>query len=117
MCRPHEGGVPPVKLEKPTVWGGDYDGSIIRRYVKRKIAQISYCYENALLANQNLEGTVMAEWTINMAGKPVEVTAKGVSSTVSSCIAGVVASIEFPKPPQVGIYKVRYPFVLHKHGQ
>lgn len=116
VCRKHEEVAPPPRLGKPDVIG-DYDGSIIRRYVKRKIAQISYCYENQLLAHPDLEGTVMATWTINMSGLVQGASAKGVSSEVSSCIANVISSIEFPKPPQVGVYQVRYPFVLHKHGQ
>lgn len=115
VCRKHTDVTPPPRLGKPDVIG-DYDGAIIRRYVKRKINQISYCYENQLLAHPDLEGTALATWTINMSGLVQNSTASGVSKEVSSCIAGVISSIEFPKPPQVGVYQVRYPFVLHKHG-
>lgn len=116
VCRPHV-PKPPVVLGRPEGLTGDYDGDIIRRYVKRKLPQIAYCYEKRLLVKPDIAGTVMAEWTINMAGLVQSPTASGVDPEVARCIADVVSTISFPKPPQVGLYKVRYPFVLHKSGQ
>jgi len=115
VCRPHDAR-PPVVIGRPEKIIGDYDGAIIKRYVKRKLAQISYCYDKQLIAKPDLSGTVMAQWTINMNGLVVSPTATGVDPAVSSCIAEVISTIQFPRPPQVGVYQVRYPFVLHKTG-
>jgi hypothetical protein len=114
VCKPHVPRLPVIG--KPERVSGDYDGEIIRRYVKRKLAQISYCYDKELLSKPDLSGTVMAEWTINMAGLVVAPSASGVDPNVSSCIANVISTIKFPAPPSVGVYQVRYPFVLHKPG-
>jgi hypothetical protein len=113
VCKPHI-PKPPVVIGRPERIDGDYDGAIIKRYVKRKYAQISYCYEKQLIAKPDLEGTVMATWVISMQGTVQNASATGVDAAVSSCIANVIGSINFPKPPQVGVYQVRYPFVLHK---
>jgi hypothetical protein len=115
VCRPHN-PKPPVVIGRPIIDNGSYDGAIIKRYVKRKLAQISFCYEQQLLVNRDLSGTVMAEWTISMNGLVQASRASGVDGKVSSCIAEVISTIQFPKPPQVGVYQVRYPFVLHKTG-
>jgi hypothetical protein len=115
VCRPHI-PKPPVVIGPPKDVTGDYDGAIIKRYVKRKLPQISYCYEQQLIAKPSLEGTVMATWTINASGLVMESTANGVDDKVASCIATVISTIQFPKPPSIGVFKVRYPFVLHKHG-
>ena len=44
---------------------GDLDKAIIRRYIKRNINKITYCYEKALLATPGLEGTVTTQFFIS----------------------------------------------------
>jgi len=41
---------------------GDLDKAIIRRYIKRNIQKIQYCYEKQLLAKPTLAGTVSAQF-------------------------------------------------------
>ncbi|MEZ4401176.1 MAG: AgmX/PglI C-terminal domain-containing protein [Kofleriaceae bacterium] len=110
--------VPVVKIQPPTVCGGSgcLDKEVIRRYIRRNIAKISYCYEKELLAKPGLEGTVTATFTLNGNGRVVESRASGVDPTVSSCIAQVISNVEFPKVGDTGLYPIKYPFQLRPRG-
>lgn len=88
--------------------GCGLDKSIIRRYVKRATEKIRYCYEKELLANPSLEGTVMSSFVISPTGTVINSKANGVDDKVSSCVAGVVGSIAFPRPGDA--VQVNYPF-------
>lgn len=111
---------PVVAMSKPTMCTEDapcLDKEIIRRYVKRNIEKITYCYEKELLGDPSLEGTVTVNFTLNGNGRVIDSRASGVSETVSSCIAGVVANIHFPKVGDTGIYPIKYPFALRPTGR
>lgn len=110
---------PTVNIGKPVACSDDdpcLDPAIIRRYIHRNIEKISYCYEKELLGNAKLEGTVTANFTLDGNGAVIESRAGGVSPEVSSCIAGVVSNIHFPKVGGTGIYPIKYPFVLRPAG-
>jgi len=112
--------VPTVTLSKPVACTADapcLDREIIRRYVKRNIEKITYCYEKELLGNPGLEGTVTVNFTLNGNGRVIESNASGVDATVSSCIASVVSNIKFPKVGDSGIYPIKYPFALRPAGK
>lgn len=100
--RGRKASVPTVKFGHPAMRGATktYVG-IVRRYLKRNIRKLSYCYEKQLLGNSKLAGTVTSEFTIEETGLVSTSTAKGVDPKVESCIADVVKGIEFPKPNQV----------------
>ncbi len=118
--RRHVAAVPPVKLGPPVACTQDspcLDKEIIRRYVKRNLAKITYCYEKELLATPGLEGTVTVNFTLSGNGRVMESNASGVSPAVSSCIAGVVSTIRFPKVGDDGIYPIKYPFQLRPSGR
>jgi hypothetical protein len=111
--------VPTVKMTQPIACSQDnpcLDKEIIRRYVKRNIEKITYCYEKELLAQPGLEGTVTVNFTLNGNGRVIESNANGVDPTVSSCIAQVVSNIHFPKVGEDGIYPIKYPFQLRPTG-
>ena len=116
--RRHVNAVPRVVISKPTTChdGADdcLDPAIIRRYIKRNIEKIAYCYEKELLARPDLEGTVTALFTLTANGQVVSSKASGVDSAVSSCIAGVITNISFPKVAETGVYPIKYPFQLHR---
>ncbi|MEO8702885.1 MAG: AgmX/PglI C-terminal domain-containing protein [Kofleriaceae bacterium] len=90
---------------------GDLDKAIIRRYVKRNSNKLQYCYERELLSKDWLGGTVNGEFFIDPDGVVKNATASGVDKTVASCVAGVLAGIQFPKPKSSGVH-VRYPFTF-----
>ncbi len=100
---------PQVRIGTPQSVG-DLDKAIIRRYIKRNINKITYCYEKALLATPTLSGTVTTQFFISPTGAVSTANAAGVSPEVASCIAGVIKAIEFPKPRGGGGVQVNYPF-------
>jgi hypothetical protein len=95
---------------------GDLDKAIIRRYIKRNIQKIQYCYEKELLAKPKLEGTVTVEFDIAPDGKVTSSVAHGMDTAVEGCVAQVIKGIEFPKPKGGGIVAVKYPFTFVAAG-
>jgi len=113
--RGRSAAVPAVRIGQPSAVG-DLDKAIIRRYIKRNIAKITYCYEKQLLAKPGLQGTVSTQFFISPNGTVASANASGVDGEVSSCVAGVLKSIEFPKPKGGGGVQVNYPFTFRPTG-
>jgi hypothetical protein len=107
--------VPTVSIGQPSATG-DLDKAIIRRYIKRNIQKIQYCYEKQLLAKPDLSGTVQTQFFITPNGTVASASASGVDPEVASCVAGVVKDIEFPKPKGGGGVQVNYPFIFRPAG-
>ena len=107
--------VPQVRIGQPQSVG-DLDKAIIRRYIKRNISKITYCYEKQLLARPGLEGTVSTQFFISPNGTVAASNASGVDSEVASCVAQVIKNIEFPKPKGGGGVQVNYPFNFRPTG-
>jgi len=107
--------VPSVSIGQPSSTG-DLDKAIIRRYIKRNLQKIQYCYEKQLLAKPTLSGTVASQFFITPNGTVASSTASGVDNEVSSCVADVIKNIEFPKPKGGGSVQVNYPFIFHQSG-
>jgi hypothetical protein len=107
--------VPTVSIGSPTAQG-DLDKAIIRRYIKRNIAKIQYCYEKELLAKPTLSGTVTTQFFITPNGNVASASGSGVDGDVSSCVASVIKGIEFPKPKGGGGVQVNYPFTFRPAG-
>jgi len=104
--------VPTVSIGQPNA-EGDLDKAIIRRYIKRNLQKIQYCYEKQLLAKPTLAGTVQAQFFITPNGTVASSSGTGVDDAVSSCVADVIKNIEFPKPKGGGGVRVNYPFTYH----
>jgi hypothetical protein len=113
--RGHQPMVP--HIGDPVTSGPGYDKSIIRRYIRRRLNEIGYCYEKQLLAHPSLEGEVMATFLISPAGVVQSSTARGFDAEVASCIAGVIQTIEFPATGDHGGVQVNYPFRFHGPAQ
>ena len=107
--------VPTVSIGQPNAQG-DLDKAIIRRYIKRNLQKIQYCYEKQLLAKPTLTGTVQSQFFITPNGTVQSSTASGVDNEVASCVAAVIKDIEFPKPKGGGSVQVNYPFIFHQSG-
>jgi hypothetical protein len=103
-------GVPNVSLGSPTV-KGELDAAIIRRYLRRNMAKLSYCYDKQLLAKPGLTGTINASFGITADGTVASATGSGVSPEVSSCVTDVISHIEFPRP-RAGTVQVTYPLTF-----
>jgi hypothetical protein len=103
--------VPTVSIGQPNAQG-DLDKAIIRRYIKRNISKITYCYEKQLLVNPKLAGTVSTQFFITPNGDVASASGSGVDPKVSSCVADVIKAIVFPKPKGGGGVQVNYPFTF-----
>ncbi len=109
--------VPSVAIAAPVITG-DLDGQLIRRYVRRHLAKVTYCYERELLRSPKLAGTVNVQFVVDSAsGHVAGVSAAGLGNKeVETCIAGVVRAIEFPAAKGGGPVKINYPFTLKPGG-
>ncbi|CAN5849246.1 hypothetical protein BH11MYX3_BH11MYX3_07850 [soil metagenome] len=103
--------VPTVSVGQPSSQG-DLDKAIIRRYIKRNIQKITYCYEKELLAKPRLQGKLDAKFFITPNGNVAMSQATGFDAGVSTCVAKVIKDIEFPKPKGGGGVQVIYPFTF-----
>ena len=70
------GQVPAVKVGDPSAQDG-LDKAIIRRYIKRNVQKIQYCYEKELISNPQLAGTVTVRFTIGTDGAVSQSTGHG----------------------------------------
>jgi hypothetical protein len=76
--------------------------------------EVSYCYENALMRNPSLAGSIVFEWKILLSGKVGEVgikTSSVKSDSIHSCIKSAIKSWQFPEPTNTEVI-VSYPFVF-----
>jgi len=96
---------------------GDLDKNIIRRYIRRKLPRIRYCYEKELVVKPSLSGTVVTQFQISPLGVVQGATAGGMGDkSVEECVADAIRSIQFPKPKGGGFVNVRYPFIFQPAG-
>jgi len=104
---PHA-AVPTVLIGPATATAG-LDKAIIRRYIKRNLQKIQYCYEKELLQAPGIAGKVTVQFRIEPTGKVSSSTGNGLA-VVDACVADVILAIEFPKPQGSGAVDVTYPF-------
>ncbi|HEY4238985.1 MAG TPA: AgmX/PglI C-terminal domain-containing protein [Kofleriaceae bacterium] len=109
----HHGLVPTLHTQVKMI--GEYDKSIIKRYIHMHYNEISYCYEKELLVKNDLAGEIQADWLITPGGTVQGSVATGFDANVASCVASVVGRIEFPKPN--GPVQVHYPFIFRPTGK
>jgi hypothetical protein len=86
-----------AELGTLTVDSEGLDRAVIRRYLKRNISKLTYCYEKARRVSP-AEGTVTITFKIGETGSVVLVRAEGLDQVVSSCLHEVVQHLEFPAP-------------------
>src|SRR5690606_40815527 len=81
--------VPRATIGQPT-GSGDLDKAIVRRYIKRNVDKIAYCYEKELLARPGIAGTITVSFFIAPSGSVTSSVGTGFDATVANCVAGVV---------------------------
>jgi hypothetical protein len=115
---PHGGGTGggngglklPISIGTPTATGA-LDAAIIRRHVKRKLSRLAYCYDREARTNPTLAGTVTVKFVIDAQGHVASSAGSGMAPAVTSCVVGVIQSIDFPKPAS-GTVDVVYPLTF-----
>ena len=102
--------VPTVTIGAPMMMGA-LDKNIIRRYIRRNLEKITYCYEKELLGRPQLAGSVTTRFVIEADGRVSAVEASGFDEAVTACVKGVMAGIAFPPTPGERVM-VNYPFTF-----
>lgn len=99
--------VPPLPTPKPAV-----DMHEVAMLVFSKREQIKSCYDSALRRNENLNGTLILEWKINLSGR-AEAIQKAKATfqdpLLVECLRSRILTWRFPKPVH-GAVTVTYPF-------
>jgi hypothetical protein len=113
--RRHETAVPTTVVGNPNPVG-NLDKAIIKRYIKRNIEKISYCYESQLLARPGIQGQMQVQFLIAGNGSVQQANGSGFDGAVVSCVANVIKNIQFPAPSDGGSVQVNYPFTFHAAG-
>jgi len=103
--------IPVTQLGQPNTQG-DLSKAEIRRTVKANLKKIAACYEKALAINPALEGTLQTQFFITPSGSVNNASASGIDVEVSTCVAAVLKTLEFPAPKGGGGVQVNYPFLM-----
>ena len=106
---------PTVRIGQPTTQG-NLDQAIIRRYTRRALPKLLFCYEQELATKKTLQGTSTAVFSIGEDGKVSELSVSGLDANVDGCIADVLGAVEFPAP-KGGTVSVRYPLTFLPPGK
>jgi len=94
---------------------GSLSKETIRRVVRLRLNQISYCYEQGLAKRPDLEGRVAVRFVISGTGGVMSVAVADTTlgdARVEACITRTVERLTFPQPSGGGIVIVTYPFHL-----
>lgn len=90
----------------------------IKMVIQHAQPKIQACYEDMLAGRKKpVEGRLMTTFTITAEGlvKSPKVTKKGTTlrdSKLNDCVVAVLASMEFPRPPDGREQPIEYPFNL-----
>ncbi|MDB4956136.1 MAG: domain containing protein [Myxococcales bacterium] len=105
-------GVPKVTSVGDVTVSAGLDKAIIRRYVRRNLNKIQYCYEKKLVRVAGLHGNVTVKFTIEKTGLVTNTKASGFDIDVVDCLVETFNALEFPKPKDGATVKVSYPFTF-----
>jgi len=91
----------------------------IRRTIFSHLKEVRYCYEDALILNPELEGTIVIDFVIDDTGSVQEAKIKRTKSDLNNekaqtCIIESIKTWKFPPAPKGETTKVTYPFHLRK---
>jgi TonB family protein len=111
-----EGRVPRLRVG-PTEVHGSLSKEAIRRVIHRNLAQVRFCYEQALHQRPELAGRVNVRLMVAPTGIVQQATIAETtlaSAEVESCIAQAVRRWTFPTPESGGYVTVSYPFLFER---
>lgn len=102
-------------VEEESIVDGGLDKSVIAAVIQNNLAQIKYCYERQLVAEPDLFGKVVAQWTINAQGAVEGASVKQTtlnSNPVEKCMLAKISGWKFPQPKNGTKVSVSYPFLF-----
>jgi outer membrane biosynthesis protein TonB len=101
------------------IFKGSLSREEIQRVIRRVMSQIKFCYERELAKDPNLQGKLVATWTIMGTGlvqkSRMSQNTMG-NKKVESCVLRIINRLRFPKPKGGGSVFVTYPFVFSSSG-
>jgi hypothetical protein len=109
--RPHT-----IRVREPggVTTNGHLPPEVIQRIVRQNFGRFSFCYQNGLKTNPNLEGRVTVKFVIGRDGA-VQLAADGGSdipdASVKQCVVSGFAGLSFPAPDN-GMVTVVYPLMF-----
>lgn len=105
-----------VELCDPEICGETgLDKDIIRRIVQAHMGEVRHCYSLSFCVDPELQGRVVAQFTIDASGKVPWAAVQSTTladASVGSCIARVIRRWKFPKPRGGDSVSVGAPFLL-----
>lgn len=104
---------PTLRLGAASV-SGRLPPEIVQRIVRSNFGRYRHCYQQGLLQNPDLSGTVILKFVIGRDGNVATTSASGgtlPAPQVHACIARAAASLSFPAP-EGGIVSVTYPLTF-----
>lgn len=106
-------------LAKKAKIGGGLSRQAVKKVIDAHMAEVTYCYEKALVGNANLSGKAVFEWKILSNGRVGQVGIQSStlqSNKLHSCIKGAIKGWQFPQPKGVSSTTVSYPFIFNMVG-
>ena len=100
-------------VKKASIQGG-MSREAVKEVIDEHMDEITFCYENALMDEPSIVGSIVFEWKILMTGRVGEVGIKSSmvrSNRIHSCIKKAIRSWQFPEPRNTEVV-VSYPFVF-----
>jgi hypothetical protein len=98
----------------PVTTNGHLPPEVIQRIVRQNFGRFSFCYQNGLKTNPNLEGRVTVKFIIGRDGG-VQLSSDGGSdipdTSVKQCVISSFAGMSFPAPDN-GMVTVVYPLMF-----
>lgn len=98
-----------------TVVLGSLDPNVIRQILLDNLSRFRYCYQSELDGNdrpKEISGVISLNFNIGPQGRVQNTRVAGQNSLpgqVRSCVAGVLAGIQFPEPRGGGLVEVKQP--------
>ncbi|MEW6378957.1 MAG: AgmX/PglI C-terminal domain-containing protein [bacterium] len=106
-----------VKAElskKVSVQGGGMSREAVKKVIDQHLAEITNCYETALISNPSLMGKIVFEWKILLSGRVGEIRtsfSSVQSDSIHECMKEKIKSWQFPQPQGAEVV-VSYPFIF-----
>lgn len=114
---PTIGYTPPDDDDIEIDGAGEFDQQVVVRMIQRRRAQITACYEHAILSDPSLRGRIEIQMTIEENGSVSGVRTvdnRMGSDVVSRCIESRVRGFRFTPGPTGGSVQFRFPFVFEQ---
>jgi pSer/pThr/pTyr-binding forkhead associated (FHA) protein/outer membrane biosynthesis protein TonB len=106
-------GIDTTYTDQKTVVLGSMDPELLRKILREYLPQFRHCYQRELERSEDAKGVVDLNFRIGKAGRVTTVNIKSkkakFSKSGTSCMAGVLKLIDFPKPKGGGMVDVKQP--------